>query len=169
MIEVQLLPEQAIAGWQWWVIPAVSILGATVVTLAVGRLFFSRRETLAPSPSPEKPPEPAPDPFIIGSAFEKRGTIRRQGNPVEVALAEAEPKGELMRGWVVDRSMGGLCLHLYQPVTPGTILTIRACNAPPATLWIQIEIRSCRQDGKFWEVGCKYLGSPSWGQLLQFN
>lgn len=166
MVWASNLLEVSLASWKMWAIPAASVVGAGFAAFVISKWVHGAR----PEPITEAPkPEPAPDPFVTGSSSEKRTSHRREGNPVEIVLSEKEPKTELLRGWVIDRSLGGLCLRLGCKIKKGTILSIRPKNAPLGTLWIQIEIRSCREVEGDWETGCRFVRPPSWSQLLLFN
>lgn len=153
-----------------WVI---TVMGVAVVGLAfllgclLGCLLVGRRETRT-TPK-QKKSDRQRDPFLFGSATEKRASVRRGGNPVEVVLANPVFSEELGKAWVVDRSMGGLCLMSNAALRPGTILNVRPHNAPKGTPWTRIEVRSCRQESDHWEVGCKFERMPSWGVLLLFG
>jgi hypothetical protein len=164
-----LVADLSLTGWPVWVLPGLAAAaGAAGAALVVSRLGTERRRE-PPPPATEPKSEPQIDPFVIGSAAERRNAYRRQGNPVEVSLCEGNSSHELLRGWVIDRSLGGLCLLLPQAIAAGTILNVRPANAGLGTLMIQIEIRSCRQKGKEWEAGCRFIRTPNWSQLLQFG
>jgi hypothetical protein len=113
--------------WQTTVIPAIGLLAAGL-TLLTGRWALRRKRR------PELPPPPEQgthDPFDQGSRTDRRRSLRRKGNPVEILLGECEATREPLRGWVLDRSTGGLCLLTSEEIAPGTMLRVRACQAPP--------------------------------------
>jgi hypothetical protein len=159
------------SSWETWLAVGVG-LGIALLAVVVGRILLA--EPRAPVPRPLRPPlvkEAAarPDPFIQGSAGERRATLRRGGNPVAVLITDAEAKERPRYGWVLDRSMGGLGLSVDEPCAEGTILSVRAANAPPNIAWVQVEVRSCRPEGASWDLGCRFLRTPSWGVLLLFG
>lgn len=156
----------AVLRWEHWIIPAVGMASAAL-TLAVVASILRRPKVPVFRPVNGQPPPP--DPFLEGSATERRTTFRRSGNPIEVSIAAAEPAGEIARGRVVDRSMGGLCLITTQPIDKGTIISVRPLNAPPPAQWVQVQVRGCRQDGKEWELGCQFLRTPPYSVLLSFG
>src|SRR5947208_3083807 len=124
--------------WQTTVIPVIGVLAAGMTFLA-GRWALRRRRRAAESLSP--PPEPAAveyGPFDKGSLTERRRALRRKGNSIEVLVGEGEAPEEPVRGWVIDRSTGGMCLLLSEEVAPGTVLSVRPRSAPPATPWVRI-------------------------------
>src|SRR5262249_16859672 len=109
------------------------------------------------------------DPFIHGSAAEARAGVRRAGNPVEVRVADAEAVKELGRAWVIDRSVGGLCLALFEPIATGTIISLRPNRGAELAPWVQVEIMSCRRASDSWEAGCRFVRTPPWSVLLLFG
>jgi hypothetical protein len=166
-----LLLDASVGGWPVWIIPALAVAGGAGAAVVVTHLMGQRRGGPAPAEPTESELEEREflDPFVVGSASERRTAYRRPGNPVEVSLCEAESSEELLRGWVLNRSLGGLSLALHQPITLGTVLNIRPANAPLGAHWIQIEVRSCQQKGKNWVAGCRFIRTPNWNQLLLFG
>jgi hypothetical protein len=155
--------------WEPWIAPAVGV-GCAVIAVLIGRWLLSERRSrpMRPPPLPSTS-APQPDPFIHGSAGERRSSLRRGGNPVAVLITDAEVKEPPFQGWVLDRSMGGLCLSVEQEVAAGAILSVRAANAPSNVAWVQVEVKNSRQEGTTWELGCQFLRTPTWGVLLLFG
>jgi hypothetical protein len=151
-------------SWQTWAIPAAGMLAA-LLSLVVGRLIFSRSRSRGEAAADK----PTHDPFDQGSVTERRGSARRKGNVVEVLVTGSDTEEEPARGWVVDRSMGGLCLTLNEEVAPGTVLNLKPRNGPPATPWVEVEVRSCKKDRSGYEVGCQFIRTPPWAVLLLFG
>ena len=155
---------------QPWMIPVIGALSASLAFL-FGRRFLAR-----PAPAPAAPavPELPPDgtPLVTArlrkSDPDRRGAPRRKGNRIAVFLTD-DPDREPLQGWVVDRSMGGLCVMVDKPLATGIILNIRPRKAPQTAPWIPIQIRSCRADEGEWEIGCKFVGTPQWNDLLLFG
>jgi hypothetical protein len=112
---------------------------------------------------------PQHDPFIFGSAMERRVAARRNGNPTEVQITDAERQGPLLRGLVLDRSVGGLCLLVDREIGPGTLLGVRPASSADSIPWLDIEVRSCRQTQEGWELGCQFKKTPPWGVILLFG
>src|SRR5205807_67771 len=73
------------------------------------------------------------------------------------------------RGWVLDRSVGGLCLDLSAAFPEGTRLSLFPTQAPGMTPWTEVEVRSCRQKKDGYEVGCQFVKTPPWSILLLFG
>jgi len=99
---------------------------------------------------------------------ERRASVRRKGNPIGVIIlagesAPAEP------GLVIDRSKGGLCVTMSQPVPVGTTLQLRACQAPEDTPWIPVLVRHCAAKGDRWHLGCQFTQELPWSVLLLFG
>jgi hypothetical protein len=158
-------------GWETWLALGVG-LGCALLAVVVGRVLLAERPAQVPRqlrPPLVKEAAARPDPFVQGSAGERRATLRRGGNPVAVLIADAEARERPRYGWVLDRSMGGLGLSVDEPVSEGTILSVRAANAPPNIAWVQVAVRSCRQEGASWDLGCQFVRTPSWGVLLLFG
>ena len=156
---------------EYW-LPLLIGMGVGVCALVVGKLVFGRRALIANVPAaagPQPKAEDAFDPFTTGSPTEQRKSYRRQGNPIEVYVAFPEQKERPRRGWVLDRSMGGLCLQTSDELKPGELLSVLPISAPNMTPWVDIEVRTCRnvQDG--FELGCQFIKTPAWSILLLFG
>jgi hypothetical protein len=130
---------------------------------------FGKRPALAAPPTPGLKQEQEFDPFVQGSATEQRKAHRRGGNPVEVFLAPEESTTPAWRGWVVDRSVGGLCLGVAEEFSEGFVLRVLPTNAPTITPWTELEVRSCRATGDGYEIGCQFRRQPPWSILLMFG
>lgn len=159
-----------------WVVPGVGLVFAVAAFVLAAFVFGrrdSRRQTFVPptvysaTQLPQRDQAPV-EPISFG---EKRTSLRRTGNPVPVYISNADASLPPYSGWVLNRSVGGLCLSvetgLGMPV--GTVISVRATNAPDTIPWIQAEVRNCRQDGTEAVLGCQFLKTPSWGILLLFG
>lgn len=134
--------------------------------------------TATPAAQPVLPPQPsaaaipsrrwAPDPFIHGSASERRRAPRRPGQAVAVLVTDDEGEGEPMQGMVLDRSQGGLRLLLSQPVPRGQILRVRAAAVSPP-FWVRVLVRHCRETDTGWEVGCRFVQLVAAEELWRFE
>jgi len=152
--------------WQTWVIPATGLIAALLILFA-GRLVFSRRR--AGGKGKVGGTTKQYDPFDMGSLTERRVAARRKGNPIELILRNDDPEGEPGRAWVIDRSMGGLCLQLFEEFAAGKLLNLKPTNSPPGTPWIQIEVRNCKKTNDGYEAGCQFVRTPPWAILLLFG
>ncbi|MFN4261244.1 MAG: PilZ domain-containing protein [Gemmataceae bacterium] len=107
--------------------------------------------------------------LLQNTAAERRGSMRRGGKVVEVLISDAEVLTKPYDGLVLDRSTGGMCLFVEVEVAVGTILSVKAKNAPDTTPWTQVEVRNCRKVSEGFEVGCQFLKTPPWSVLLLFG
>src|SRR5262249_13071509 len=125
---------------EYW-LPLAIGMGVGVCALTVSKLAFGRK-SLVPRQKPEQ--KLNHDPFTEGSTSEQRKSFRRQGNPTCIHIALPEQKDQPSEGWVLDRSMGGICIQASQEYAPGTKLAVLPVNAPTMTPWVDVEVRTCR-------------------------
>ncbi len=132
-------------------------------------LESSRKAAAAPAPPKEGPAKTsAPvDPFLDGSAGEKRSTARRKGLTVPVVLWREE--GTRIEGLVVDRSLRGLGILIPMSFVRGTLLKVRPRDAHDKTVSVEVEVRHCRQKGKEWFLGCQFQRTPPVNILMQLG
>jgi len=103
----------------------------------------------------------------MGVSAEKRGTVRRSGNAVPVFVEEGD--GVLVRGYVVDRSAGGIGLALDHSLSLGTIVRVRPSKAPDTAPWVAVQVKSCRAEGTEYELGCQFQTLPPFNVMLLFG
>ena len=151
-------------GWEAWAVPVIGVLTAGL-TLLAGRAAIRRRRARGDGAASHDDH----DPFEDGSASERRATVRRKGNHVEILVTDADSPDEPIRGWVVDRSLGGLALLLSQPRPEGTVLSIRPRQCPSVTPWVPVEVRTCKEDRGGYELGCQFQRTPPWNVILLFG
>jgi hypothetical protein len=158
-----------VLGWapSDFLLPSLVGLGAALLAIA-GLHFFSRGRSAQAPPSPSGP-QPEFDPFVQGSATEQRKAYRRAGNPIEVLLRTPGTGQEPKRGWVVNRSTGGLRLDVDQLVEEESVLEVRPSNAPPITPWVEVKVKDCRRTTDGWHLGCQFVRTPPWALLLMFG
>jgi hypothetical protein len=129
-------------------------------------LAWAKNAAATPSSLKEAPAKtPAEgDPFLVGSAGEKR-SVRRRGNlSVRVVLSPAKG-GAPVEASVVDRSLKGLGILIDRPFTRGTLLNVRPRDTQEKTS-VQVQVRNCRQKDKQWLVGCHFLNTPPTSLLM---
>lgn len=157
--------------------PILIGMGVSVLcTIAVSKLVSGKKH-VAPTPGAATgagavtdASEPSVDDSqLLWAPVDQRRTVRRVGNPTDVLVATPENKQQPRRGWVSERSLGGLHLHLSDEVKPGTLLSVLPANAPGWTPWVDIEVRSCRSSGEVWEAGCRFVKSPPFTVLMMFG
>jgi hypothetical protein len=137
---------------------------------AVGAFHFLTRPRTRVLALRQRPQAPAPDPFVHGSASEQRKSLRRQGNPVEVLITDPlSTTASPWTGYVVDRSVGGLCLLVEDPIPTNATLSVRPTNAPDMTPWVEVVVKACREVNPGHEVGCQFVKTPPWSVLLMFG
>jgi hypothetical protein len=101
--------------------------------------------------------------------IERRSWPRRR-NQLRVEVLDPEDVLEHpYRGWVVDRSRGGLRLVVKHAFSEGAILNVLPVGAPASTPWVEVQVRHCRRRGSGWELGCRFLSRPSVLTLLLFG
>ncbi len=163
----RFLLDLGLDPWFVWALAFICGAAVAVVGLFVARIAFgpSNNRRGARPAAGDDPWQP----FRGVAALEKRNNSRRQGNPVQVFVTDAKALTEPIRGWVLDRSVGGLCLSVPERVDEGITVSVRPCQAPAATPWIRLLVRSSRQDGPVWELGCQFTEPPSRNQLLLFG
>ncbi|MGL4422483.1 MAG: PilZ domain-containing protein [Gemmataceae bacterium] len=103
------------------------------------------------------------------AATDRRTSVRREGAPVRVLVAAAAFRDETAEGWVLDRSTGGMRLAVYTRIEPGSTVQVLAENAPDATPWTTLIIRSCKPMNDHYELGCEFEQTPPWNVLLLFG
>jgi hypothetical protein len=159
-----------LAEWERWAGPAIVFLVGALsagVILLLGRMILRARGRLAP-PMPGSAHFQR-DPFFYGSAGEKRSSVRRTGKLIKVLITDAKAQSKPVEGWVIDRSMGGLCVAIPDKVPETTILSLRTVDAPREVPWVQVEVRRCESRGDRYEIGCQFVRTPSWSILLLFG
>jgi len=119
---------------------------------------------------PQTPTEKAQtfDPFVVGSVKERRGAPRRGGLSIPVLVWRSEG-GPRLQGAVADRSLTGLGILMRAPFASGTQLTVRPASADEKTPSVKVQVRTCRQKGTQWLVGCQFIQSPPTNILLLFG
>jgi hypothetical protein len=160
-----------VSDWERWAGPAIVFLVGALsagVILFLGRVIINRRSRRGPPPMPGGAHFQR-DPFFYGSASEKRSSVRRTGKLIKVLITDAKAQSKPMEGWVIDRSMGGLCVALPDKVPETTILSLRTVDAPREVPWVQVEVRRCESRGDRYEIGCQFVRTPSWSILLLFG
>ena len=115
---------------------------------------------------------PSPNGPAVGRAqepcVERRATPRRR-KQIAALVADVNGMQDPSRAWIMDRSLGGLCLAVEEPREDGTLLRVRAASAPTRMPWVDVSVRHCRQKGDVWELGCEFVRTPTWDVLLQFG
>jgi hypothetical protein len=103
------------------------------------------------------------------SYADRRGAVRREGQPVRVTLASNTFRSGACDGYVIDRSTGGLKIASPAAVAPGSTLQVRAVDAPDTVGFVVLLVRSCRKGDGHYELGCEFEKTPPWNVLLLFG
>jgi hypothetical protein len=103
------------------------------------------------------------------SYADRRGSVRREGQPVRVVLAANTFRNGAADGYVIDRSTGGLKIAAQVAVAPGSTLQVRAADAPDTVGFVTVIVRSCRKTDHHYELGCEFEKTPPWNVLLLFG
>src|SRR5262245_26780078 len=90
-----------------WIIPFMGGMGFVVALLLGRQLLISKPN------SDGQEEQPLDTNFLQGVTQDRRATPRRKGNTVEVLLADGSDNAPL-RGYVIDRSQGGLRILLEE-------------------------------------------------------
>jgi len=142
-------------------IVAIIGVGAAGLALLVGWRFLERVTT-------EASDETSADFALPGITSERRNAPRRRGNYVKAHLTD-DSDMEPTDVWVVDRSIGGLCLLTQVPLEIGSQLRVRPSITSSTLPWASVRICSCRQDRDGWMVHCQFMHLPPMNVLLLFG
>jgi PilZ domain len=173
------------AHWSTWAVAlGIGLVSGGFVFLVGRWVMLARRKAAFEQYDydPDADPDPIPDnpagvmeevdPYSSGAGggtMDRRQALRRGGNPISVLVNDAECQGHAIKGYVLDRSTGGLCISLSAEIPAGTVLSVRTTNSHATIPWVQVEVRNCRSVGKEWELGCKFVSTPPWSVLLLFG
>jgi len=152
-----------------WAGSASVAIGGLLALLifSMGCLAVRRRRASAP-PAPVEV-SPPPDPFLYGSAHDKRQAQRRPGSQVAILIADALGQEPPYRGVVIDRSVGGVRLGVDEAVAVGAVLSIRPAHAPPMVPWTQVEVKHQRRADGGWVLRCQFVQPPPSTVLWMFG
>ncbi len=170
-MDVSLLTDLAvdIPHWQIGVVALTGLFAAGLTWFTGRKYVLHKRARAREFGLPQLPPRPEADPFDMGSPSERRGALRRTGREVKVFISDETATSEPYPGWVVDRSVGGLCLAVPHAVAAKSVISVRAGNAPENSPWVQVEVVHCEQENNCWVLGTRFLRTPPWGVMLLFG
>jgi hypothetical protein len=145
---------------------SIAAVGLSTAGLA---LLVGRRFLAAPGDgSSGVRPLSGLDVALSASANDRRTAPRRRGNCVAAYLAD-DSDCEPTEVWVVDRSLGGVCLLAESPVDVGSHLRVRPHHASGSQLWTPVRVRSCNRDREGWMIHCQFLTLPPMNVLLLYG
>jgi hypothetical protein len=155
--------------------PAIWIALGAAFSVVLAFLLLGRRQRralaiIAPAPTTENAFESA-DLWAAASVRpdERRRSIRRGGVPTAIQITDPLKPKKSIEGFVLDRSIGGIRLASEQPFASGTSLNVRAMSAPADLPSVLIIVRSCREVGDYFELGCQFQEDLPWHLLLLFG
>jgi PilZ domain len=151
--------------WESWAIPTAG-LACAGVALAIARIIAGTcKGTLHRPPNTslqQTPIEPSP-------CRERRAGIRRGDRPTKILVSDADAVAEPFLGLVWNCSMGGLRLAVPRALEANTILSVRVADADSDRPWMQVEVKWCRARKDGWELGCQFVRTPPYCELLLFG
>jgi hypothetical protein len=152
-----------------WTIPAVGLACAGLALMLARTLSHWRKPPPPPLPAPPKESAPQRNPFEPPSYRERRAYVRRGDKPTKILISDANAAAEPFPGLVSNRSMGGLRLVVPRELEENMILSVRAADADASSPWVQVEVKWCRAQEGSWELGCQFVRTPPYSQLLLFG
>jgi hypothetical protein len=151
--------------------PALWLALGVGLAVVLAFLFLGRKQRRLPVVAPQGdaanpndtwlPPPMRPD--------ERRRSIRRSGVPTPVQVTDPKKPAKVINAFVLDRSSGGIRLASEKPFSTGSKMQVRSAAAPPESPWVIIIIRSCREVGDYFELGCQFEEELPWHLLLMFG
>jgi hypothetical protein len=116
---------------------------------------------------PANPPQtqPAETPAPI----QERRSWPRRKKMLQVLVQDAGQENPPLPAWIVNRSLGGLCLSIDQPIEVGTILRVRQPSAPADIPWVEVQVMRLQAKENTWELGCQFTRALTWDLIMQFG
>ena len=160
--------------WDTYLAQFLAVVKETWQILAIGfatasLAFLAGWTTLRKRKPKEEAPAKAADPFAQGANSERRTAARRGGHAISVDMHDPDDKLTGQQAYVLDRSVGGLCLMAPSAVPIGSVWKVRPCNAPRTTPPVRVEVKSCSAVDQEWKLGCQFEKTPSYATLLMFG
>jgi hypothetical protein len=151
--------------WQTWFIPVAGLVSAGLA-LVMGKVLLRRQ---GPS-SGANESKACVDPFVHGSAKERRTSLRRTGKYIKVLVSDASADTPPEQAYIVDRSLGGICFTFSRDLPENCQLKIRSVDASVGSPWVEVQVKRSERKGELdWEIGCQFMSAPTWASLLQFG
>lgn len=148
--------------WELWSIPVAGFI-CTGLVLIGGRWLLARRQ-----PEPEAQPDPL-NPYVSLASPKRRQTPRGRGAPSRILILDKTKTAEPFSGWVINRSIGGLCVSLVQPIEEGAKLNVRPAKEIMDDVWYEVVVKYCRATDSGWEMGCEFQGRGGSQTMLKFS
>jgi hypothetical protein len=144
-------------SWETWGVSLVGMFFAGLA-LVLGRSLVGRRTgeevDAASSPTPTRDQRKAPRRSVVGVPVSL--CVPGQDQPIEA--------------WVVNRSSGGLCITVSQPVSAGTVLRVVLQKGEQDPPKVEVRVKWCRAENKHsWDLGCRFVQIPPANVLARFG
>jgi hypothetical protein len=98
---------------------------------------------------------------------ERRASARQQKVLRVLVVDPADALEEPYRGWVVDRSQGGICLSFPRSdIEAGSVLKVQPLSTMAGLPWVEVRVKHRRQKRSRVEFGCEFVQGQQWRQLL---
>jgi hypothetical protein len=144
-----------------WIIPAMGVVVALAIFVFLRNL--GKRDTPEPPIDPEVNPEVSPH-------GERRAMPRKKTTPVVVDLLDPEGKRPSLSAIVVDRSTGGLALSSQDEAPVDTNWTVvPRSQRGTVKVSVPVVIRSCVRDAAGFLIGCQFLRTVNYNELMNFE
>lgn len=148
--------------------------GVSVVAIGLGVAGFALlagRRLLgvgARPPDDDKEESPAIGVALLGAGAERRTMTRRRGNFVPAQVADDSDMAPTPV-WVIDRSLGGVCLMADAPVVTGSHLRVRPNVSGGTAPWTPVRVCICRRQQDNWMLHCQFLRPLPTNIMLLFG
>jgi hypothetical protein len=152
-----------LAQWELWSIPVAGFI-CTGLVLVGGRWLLGRRHQHQPVA-----PKNEHNPYSAIASPKRRQTPRGRGVPSRILILDKNGPAEPFSGWVINRSIGGLCVTLIQPLEEGAILSVRPAKDALDDVWYEVLVKYCRATDTGWEMGCEFQGRGGSNTMLKFS
>jgi hypothetical protein len=88
---------------------------------------------------------------------------------IPVLITDNLTRDEPLRGWVMDRSAGGLGLLVCEALEIGTVVRVRPDRPDVPSRWVSVRIVHCKPERVRWRIGCQFVQALSWDVLSTFG
>ena len=123
-------------------------------------------ENLPTSENSNSHPSADGTPAAADNSPDRRSAPRRK-RLLRVQLVDEIAGRQAFPGWVVDRSVGGMCIEVDHELEIGATLRVRRFEGEHP--WVDVRVQSQRLIESSWHLGCQFVRSPSWEALMQFG
>ena len=103
----------------------------------------------------------------LENGAERRSGHRRWGNPTPVYVSS--PMLPRLHGIVINRSTGGLAMFVDRNLESGTVVEVRAVEAPVYVPSTEVEVRYCRKIRGQFIVGGQFRAEIPWNVRVWFG